>query len=288
MSNQLIASNDLIFEPENLTKDTIKKYLCPLASDQELLMGLQIAKTFKLNPLKREVYFVKYGNNPMQVLTGYEVYLKRAERSGKWNGMEISSEGSVKNGDLKAIVKVYRKDWEHPLVHEAYYAEYVQTKQDGTPNKFWATKPITMIKKVTVSQAFRMAYPEEFDGMPYTSDEVIDQEKVIDITETPRKPVEMPEALDKPNVQVDKESSPEVIQDSKKTVSQEPLQRLLSKKEEDELIKVASAKGFTAKTFKEWLNFVMEIPSRKEITIAQLPEVLSKLNEIKEVKEVSK
>lgn len=174
--------NDLIFDPQNLTKDTIKKYLCPSATDQELTFGLQIAKTFNLNPLKREVYFVKYGNSPMSILTGYEVYLKRAERSKKWNGMEVTTSGSVKDGNLVAIVKIYKKNWDYPINHEVYYSEYVQNKADGSPNKFWATKPITMIKKVAVSQALRLAFPDEFDGMPYTSDEVVDQEKIVDIT----------------------------------------------------------------------------------------------------------
>lgn len=192
------VENTLLFEPENITKETIKKYLCPMASDQELMMGLQIAKTYKLNPLKREVYFVKYkADQPMQVLTGYEVYLKRAERSGKYNGLEITSEGSIKDGSLKAKVKVFRKDWDNPLVHEAYYSEYVQMKKDfktgeESPNKFWASKPVTMIKKVAVSQAFRMAFPDEFDGMPYTTDEVVDQEKVIDVEI--EKPLQMPTA----------------------------------------------------------------------------------------------
>lgn len=188
------TNNDLLFEPNNLTKETIKKFLCPNASDQELMMGLQIAKTFNLNPLKREVYFVKYGNNPMQVLTGYEVYLKRAERSGQYNGLDITSQGSLSTGDLKAIVKVYRKDWTNPLSHEVYYSEYVQTKQDGTPNRFWKEKPITMIKKVAVSQAFRMAFPDEFDGMPYTADEVVDQEKIIDVKTEEKTPEPVPVA----------------------------------------------------------------------------------------------
>lgn len=185
-------NKELMFDPKNLTKETIKKHLCPNATEQELIMGLEIAKMFNLNPLKREVYFVKYSDKPsdkMQVLVGYEVYLKRAERSGKYNGLEITSQGSVQTGDLRAIVKVYRKDWTNPLIHEAYYNEYVQNKtiwKDGMkageePNKFWASKPITMIKKVAISQAFRLAFPDEFDGLPYTSDEVVDQERVIDI-----------------------------------------------------------------------------------------------------------
>ena len=208
MSNELstIENAELIFEPKNITKETIKKYLCPGATDQELMMGLQIAKTFNLNPLKREVYFVKYGTGNMQILTGYEVYLKRAERSLKWDGMEVSSEGSAAEGNLKAIVKVFRKDWAHPLTHEAFYNEYVQMKpiyKDNKrvgeePNTFWKNKPITMIKKVAVSQAFRLCFPDEFDGMPYTTDEVVDQERVIDVTPPAESQAAASEALQAP------------------------------------------------------------------------------------------
>lgn len=206
---ELATANDLLFEPKNLTKETIKQYLCPKASDQELLMGLQIAKTFNLNPLKREVYFVKYKDDePMQVLTGYEVYLKRAERSGKYAGLETTTDGKVEDGTLKAIVKIYRKDWERPLVHEAWYTEYVQMKNvykadrsfsHKEPNTFWKNKPKTMIKKVAESQGFRKAFPDEFDGMPYTSDEVIDQERVVDVAieqkapEAPKTAIHNPE-----------------------------------------------------------------------------------------------
>lgn len=184
MANEIATLNNhsLVFEPANLTKETVKRYICPMATDQELTFFLQVCKTFGLNPLKREVYLVKYGEEKASILVGYEVYLKRAERSSKWGGMEVGTEGSIKEGNLKAVVKIYRKDWAQPLIHEADYNEYVQTKKDGTPNRFWATKPKTMIKKVAISQAFRFAFPDEFDGMPYTSDEVVDQEKIVDIT----------------------------------------------------------------------------------------------------------
>jgi len=183
-------NQDLIFAPENLTKETIKKFLCPMASEQELIMGLQIAKSFGLNPLKREIYFVKYGSEPMAILTGYEVYLKRAERSGKYAGMRSWCEGSVEKGDLKGCVEVFVKGWDRPLIHEADYSEYVQKRKDGTVNRFWKEKPKTMIKKVAISQAFRMAFPDEFDGMPYTRDEVIDVE-AVESKPLPQ-PIEMP------------------------------------------------------------------------------------------------
>ncbi len=174
--------SNLMFDPANITKETIKSYLCKEATDQELTYGLQVCKTFNLNPLKREVYFVKYGTEPMQILTGYEVYLKRADRSEKYGGMKAWTEGSVETGDLKGCIEVYRLGWDRPLYHEVDYAEYVQKKKDGSVNRFWSSKPKTMIKKVATSQAFRLAFPDEFDGMPYTTDEVIDQSNIIDIT----------------------------------------------------------------------------------------------------------
>ena len=172
MSQELAKQEDLIFSPENITKETIKKYLCKLASDQELIMGLQICKEFKLNPLKREVYFIKYGEEPMQVVLGYEVYLKRADRTGKYAGLKTWTEGTVKDGTLKGCAEVTVKGWEKVLYHECYYSEYVQRKKDGTINKFWSQKPITMIKKVTVAQAFKLAFPDEFAGMPGIAEEM--------------------------------------------------------------------------------------------------------------------
>lgn len=166
--------------PLTITPEDVKQYICPLASDKEIFMFLQICKMFELNPFKREVYLVKYKEGqPASTLVGYETYLKRAERSKNWDGFEAITEGRVEDGSLKAIVKIFRKDWNHPFTHEVYYSEYVQHGfKDGKKyvNKFWAEKPQTMIKKVALSQAFRLCFPDEFGGMPYTREEFNDAE----------------------------------------------------------------------------------------------------------------
>jgi phage recombination protein Bet len=166
-----------IIQPENLTPSIVRERICKEATEQEIFYFLQVAKACKLNPFLNQIYLVKYGGQKAQILTSYNVYLQRAERSGSYAGLETSTSGSVANGDLKATVKVYRKDWERPLVHEVYYEEYVQMitdKESGKkrPTKFWAEKPRTMIIKVAISQAFRLAFPLDFEGMPYTSEEM--------------------------------------------------------------------------------------------------------------------
>jgi len=139
---------------------------------------IELCTALQLNPFKREVYAVTYqdyktGVQNVSIITGYEVYLKRAERTGKLNGVKVRFQPEGR--DMKCIVEIYRKDWTMPFVHEVYMSEY------NTHKALWATKPKTMLRKVAMSQAYRMAFPDELGGMPYTQDELdIDvQTKVI-------------------------------------------------------------------------------------------------------------
>lgn len=150
-------------------------------TQQEKNTYVSIAKAFGLNPFKREIHVSKYGEN-LSIITGYEVYIKRAERSGQLDGWNVTTSGSVQGGDLKATVTIHRKDRNHPFVWEALYDECVQRTKDGTVTKFWQ-KAAFMTKKVAISQAFRLCFSDELGGMPYTADEISDNnEYTEDIT----------------------------------------------------------------------------------------------------------
>ena len=131
---------------------------------------LSICKAFNLNPFKREVHVSKYGTQ-MSIITGYEVYIKRAERSGQLDGWNAITSGSVATNDLKATVTIYRKDRNHAFIWEALYSECVQKTKEGHVTKFWQ-KADFMTKKVAISQAFRLCFSDELGGMPYTADEM--------------------------------------------------------------------------------------------------------------------
>lgn len=124
---------------------------------------MQICRAFQLNPFIREVYGIPYGDN-FSIIVGYEVYLKRAERSGLLSGWKAYTDGE--GTELKGCIEITRKDWTAPFYHEVYFSEYNQN------NSMWKSKPRTMIKKVAIAQAFRLVFPEELGGMPYTSDEI--------------------------------------------------------------------------------------------------------------------
>lgn len=182
--NEVAIKQDALITPDTITISDVKKYFSDTATEKEVMIFLQLCKSFQLNPFKREIYLVKYPGSPASIITGYEVYLKRAERSAHYAGFDVWTEGSVQEGNLRACIEVRRKDWDKPLKHQVDYDEYVQYTKEGKVTKFWKLKPKTMIKKVVISQAFRWAFPDELAGMPYTQDEI--GVETIDVEPAPK------------------------------------------------------------------------------------------------------
>lgn len=170
-------------EISTITKSKLESYLKIAGVAQNLTKEetenfLNIAMDFNLNPFKREIYCTSYGQGEYRktsIIIGYEVYIKRAERTGQLDGWNVTTEGNGNN--LSATITIYRKDQKHPFTHTVDYSEYVQTTYDKVtkeqrPNQIWASKPKTMLKKVATAQGFRLCFSDELGGMPYESEEL--------------------------------------------------------------------------------------------------------------------
>jgi len=192
---------------EIVQKETLTKWLSVVGNKlekNEQALFLEIAQAFNLNPFKREIYCVAYGEGEkrqLSIITGYEVYLKRAENSGMLDGWKVWTEGEVVSkvvkktmnkkgggtwekditvwsGEMKAVIEISRKDRAKPFIHEVDFSEYCQI------NEMWGSKPKTMIKKVVMAQGFRLCFPIEVGGMPYTEDEMPSGENInIEVAE---------------------------------------------------------------------------------------------------------
>ena len=213
-----------------LTKDNIVKLVNPHASPEEVALFLNVCAMFQLNPFKREIYLIKYDpKDKASFVVAYEVYLKRADRTNKWAGMASGTIDDPKTGiPVKAWAKVFRRDWPQPLEHEVYYTEYVQYAKDGKGGKyvtkFWREKPRTMLKKVAIAQAFRLAFPDEMGSLPYTAEEMPVQHETLDkgpieVIETKREPTKEtkeetagtpPESADSPSSSSDPAASDDI------------------------------------------------------------------------------
>lgn len=204
-----------------LVPDQIRKFICPTASDRAIGLFLIQAKMWSLNPFKREIYLIQYSpSDPPSIVISFDSFLKRAERTNKLRGWRAWTEGEIKGKDFKAVIEIWRADWDKPFVHEVFWDEYKGTKRDGTLTRFWAEKPRTMLKKVVISQGFRMCFPDELGGMPYSAEEV----NSVDVEALPKAEVEvLPKDEPQPQAPAPKtEPKPPAAKPSSKPKSEPP------------------------------------------------------------------
>lgn len=233
---ELAVSNAKDLTQVDITAEDIKNYFCPLATEKEVFMALGVIKSCNLNPHKKEVHLVKYSQkDKLSIIVGYEVYLKRAERSGKLSGWEA---GTSEDG-TKAWVKIWRRDWDRPFYWDVVLSEF--NKGHAT----WKTIKSFMGKKVAIAQGFRLCFSIELDGMPYTKEEhqVFNINGGNKIATTTTKPnVEMPEEIEDAEIEELKEKTKPVkkkaVKKSKSKSKSEPEpepEELFEKEETEEL-----------------------------------------------------
>jgi len=145
-------------------------------------MFLQIAKANNLNPFKKEVYAIPYkgkdGKTTLSIITWYQTYIARANASWNLDWWKAETIRDDKWNIVWAKVIIHRKDWSQPFVWE------ISRKDFDKWTASWKTMPDFMTKKVAIAQAFRLAFPDELGGMPYTQEEMegvqpVQQEAVI-------------------------------------------------------------------------------------------------------------
>lgn len=191
-------------ETVSLSMQDIKNYLVSgggAITDSEAYMFLNLCKHQHLNPFLREAYCIKYGNNPAQMVVGKDTFIKRARHRKDFDGFKAGVLIQTKDGEiieregsfrapgenlLGGWAKVFIKGMSTPYYAAVEWGEYVQLK-DGRPNKMWASKPTTMIRKVALSQALREAFPDDMGGL-YEPEEI----NTVDMDDLPEEPIPMP------------------------------------------------------------------------------------------------
>jgi phage recombination protein Bet len=147
------------------------------ATDAEFAVLLEVSKARRLNPLLRQIHFVKrYDSVKRREVWATQVSIDGlraiAERTKLYDGQdEPEFEYDAKGGIKLARVKVYRKDWGRPAVGVARWEEYVQTTKEGGPTRFWRQMAHVMLGKCAEALALRKAFPEDMAGL-YTPEEM--------------------------------------------------------------------------------------------------------------------
>jgi len=208
-----------------LTADIVSRYILTgnaQATDAEIAGFLQVCKARGLNPLARDAYLVKYGqNSPASTIVSKDYYNRMATEQPTYDGFDAGVVVMTPNGEtdyrdgalvgygevlLGGWATVYDKGRSHPVKAVVGLNEY------STGKALWGSKPATMIRKVAFVQALREAYPATFQGL-YDESEMPD----LSFSEPiPIQPIEAPQSLPQqpsdPRTQLMRELSAELIQ----------------------------------------------------------------------------
>lgn len=176
-----IAFTDDVGANITVTADDVRNLICPNADQKEVSLFLQLCKSQRLNPFVKDAYLVKYGSNPAQMITNYQVFNRRACRNDNYagieNGVVVLRNGEIVHKDGSAVykaagetllggwAKVYFKDNRKPAYAEVALDDYSTGKSN------WSKMPGVMIEKCAKAAAWRLAFPDDFQGM-YVSEEM--------------------------------------------------------------------------------------------------------------------
>ncbi len=193
MSNAITKSAPVAIETFNQEqRELIKRTVAPNATDDELAMFLHVAGVTGLDPLRKQIHFLKTGNR-VSFIADVNGLQSRAAREADYVGIEFAAvnEGDDFIFDRRAgkVVKhesnpfkagrpigawaiVTRRNM-LPFVSMVKFSEY-----DNPNNALWKTKPTVMIEKCAKSTALRLAYPEQL-GSVYEEAELGKEEKEV-------------------------------------------------------------------------------------------------------------
>jgi len=169
-------------------KQLIKTQIAPNATKEELDLFFMMAYRTRLDPLMKQLYFIKYRNKrqsesngckcgwnectcgksvyDVSYVTSIDGYRIIAHRTGDFAGIDEPDYKYTDKGILThCTLKVYRKSSERPFAATVKMTEY------NTGKNLWSKMPETMIAKVAEAHALRKAFPQDLSGI-YTTDEM--------------------------------------------------------------------------------------------------------------------
>ena len=149
--------------------DLIKSQIAVGATDDELRLFLYVADKSGLDPLTKQIYFIKRGGR-MTIQTAIDGFRAIADRTGQYSSSDEPVFEEEGNKPVKATVTVGKivQGVVGKFTATARWSEYYPEKGQTF---MWDKMPHTMLGKCAEALALRKAFPAQLSGL-YTGDEM--------------------------------------------------------------------------------------------------------------------
>ena len=153
----------------------VKQLCAPTATDAEFKHFIYLCRSYNLDPLKKEIYFLKYGSKS-NILTSRDGYLKIANNDPHFDGLEsdvVYQNDNLKKREDGSILISYGEDhlsFDPTKLTGAFCNVYRKDRSKATSclvslndyskpnNQIWKQYPNAMILKVAESMALKRAF----------------------------------------------------------------------------------------------------------------------------------
>jgi len=169
------------------------------AKDAEMVSCIMVAHEHGLNPLTKEIYFMRTKSGAIQPIVSVDGWIKKCNEHPQFDGMEFQDHVNDKGELLSITCVIWRKDRGRPTAITEYMSECKRKSEKSTP---WDSHPSRMLRHKALIQCARIAFG--FAGVMERDEFDKWQEEVKDITPEPDFPdidAEMPDEVDQSPVE---------------------------------------------------------------------------------------
>lgn len=146
----------------------IRQAMCKDATQEEFEVFIEICKSTQLNPLFKQIYFIKRGGKPTHQtsIDGLRLIADRTKRymPGRESTYTYDSKGNLISATSYIKKLAYDGTW-HEVAATAFFSEY----SAGTGQ--WPKMPHVMLAKCAEALALRKGFPADMNGL-YSKEEM--------------------------------------------------------------------------------------------------------------------
>lgn len=217
------------------------------AKDAEVVSCIMVAHEHGLNPLTREIYFMRTKAGGIQPIVSVDGWIKKCNEHPKFDGMEFTDTLDDAGKLVSITCTIYRKDRSHPTSATEYMSECRRKSDKPTP---WDSHPNRMLRHKALIQCARIAFG--FAGIMEPDEFAQWQEGIKDITPPADELPDIEELPDIPEIE-----DAEIAQDEPEELADSD--GLLAKIEEDVAMAGADAEAL-AEVAEQYADLIERLP----------------------------